>query len=369
MGKTKIGIIGCGMISEIYIKNLKGRFRNIELVGCADLIQSKAHERAAQFEIKEYTVDELLAHPDISIILNLTAPKAHSGIAIRSLEAGKHAYSEKPLAIDTKQAEEILMTAQRCGHRVGNAPDTFLGGGLQTARKVLDDGWIGKPIGATGYFLSRGPEAFHPTPAFLYQQGAGPLFDMGPYYLTALVSLLGPVHKVGGFARKTFAERMVTRPDHYGETFTVEVPTYVNGTMEFTNGAIANLTVSFDMQYPYWESKLPYLQIFGTEGTMLVPDPNKFEGPVQIRRGSGDWMTIPLTHGFTENCRGIGVADMAHCIETGEPHRASGEMGFHVLEIMTAILTAAEHAAVIELHSACERPEPLPRVLPEYLYN
>jgi len=369
MGKTKIGIVGCGMISEIYMKNLKGKFRNIELVGCADAVQSKAHDKAAQFGIKEYSVDELIAHPDISIILNLTVPQAHSDIALRSLKAGKHAYSEKPLAADLEEAEQVLRTAQSFGYRVGCAPDTFLGGGLQTARKVLDDGWIGEPIGATGYFLSRGPEAFHPNPAFLYQQGAGPLFDIGPYYITALVSLLGSVKKVGGFARKTFARRMITRSDHYGETFGVDVPTYINSIMEFSNGAIANLTVSFDMQYPYWESKLPYLQIFGTEGTMLLPDPNKFEGPVQIRRGSGDWMTVPLTHGFTENCRGIGLADMAHCIETGELHRANGEIAFHVLEIMTGILGAAEHSSVVELGSSCERPNPLPRVLPDYLYD
>jgi len=369
MGMTKIGIIGCGMISEIYMKNLKGKFKNIELVGCADAVQSRAHDRAAQFEIKEYSVDELIAHPDISIILNLTIPQAHSDIALRSLKAGKHAYSEKPLATDLGEADQVLRTAQSLGRRVGCAPDTFLGGGLQTARKMLDDGWIGEPIGATGYFLSRGPEAFHPNPAFLYQQGAGPLFDIGPYYITALIFLLGSVRKVSGFARKTFARRVITRPDHYGETFKVDVPTYVTGLMEFTNGTIVDLTISFDMQYSYWESKLPYLQIFGTEGTMLLPDPNKFEGPIQIRRGAGDWMTVPLIYGFTENCRGIGVADMAHCIEIGEPHRASGELGFHVLEIMTAILTSAELSTVVTLHSTCERPEPLPRALPEYLYN
>ncbi|MCE5255311.1 MAG: Gfo/Idh/MocA family oxidoreductase [Spirochaetaceae bacterium] len=369
MGKTKIGIIGCGMISEIYLKNLTERFRNIEVGGCADAAQAKAHERAVQFGILEYSVDELLARSDISIILNLTVPRAHVEIGLRALEAGKHVYSEKPLAIDVAPAHELLQQAQKRGLRVGCAPDTFLGGGIQTARKLLDDGWIGEPIGATGFYLSRGPEAFHPNPAFLYQPGAGPLFDMGPYYLTALVSLLGPAKKVGGFARKTYEKTMLTRPDKYGETFDVEVPTYINGTIEFSSGVIANLTTSFDMQFPYWESKLPYLQIFGTEGTMTIPDPNKFEGPVQIRRSNGEVVAVPLTHGFTENCRGIGLSDMAHCIEMGEKHRANGEMAFHVLEIMSGILDASSRSEVVPMTSSCERPQPLPRVMPNYLYD
>lgn len=369
MGITKIGIIGCGMISEIYMKNIKERFRNLSLAGCSDAIPDKARERARQFETEAYTIEDMLSNSDISIILNLTVPQAHAEIALKALEAGKHTYSEKPLATNLGEAEKLLQTAERQGRRIGSAPDTFLGGGLQTARKMLDDGWIGEPVGATGFFLSRGPEAFHPNPAFLYKPGAGPLFDIGPYYISALAALLGSARKVGGFGRRTSQKRMITRPDAYGEIINVEVPTFINGTIEYENGSIANLTISFDAQYPYWESKLPYLQIFGTEGSLLLPDPNKFEGPVYIRRGNGDWAAVPLTHGFTDNCRGIGLSDMAHAIETNEPHRANGQLAFHVLEILTGILTATERATVIEIKSRIDRPDPLPRTMPDYFYN
>ncbi|MFA6507495.1 MAG: Gfo/Idh/MocA family oxidoreductase [Treponemataceae bacterium] len=379
MGKITVGVLGCGVISEIYLKNLKERFRNIEVVGCADALRNievvgcadalpeKARERATQFGVTAFTVDELLAHPGIKIILNLTIPAAHGEMSMKVLNAGKHVYSEKPLATDTTRAKAILDVAKSKGLLVGCAPDTFLGAGAQTGRKLLDDGWIGEPIGATAYFLSRGPEYFHPNPAFLYQEGAGPLFDMGPYYLTAMINLLGPVAKVGGFARKIHAQKMKMRPDNYGQMFDVEVPTYVNGSMEFSSGVIGSLTTSFDLHYPYSESPMPFIQIFGTEGTLTLPDPNKFDGPVMIRRSDGENAAVPLTHGFTENCRGMGLSDMAHAVETGEKHRASGALAYHVLEVMSGILDAAAASTVKTISGTCERPAPLPRVLPTYL--
>jgi predicted dehydrogenase len=369
MGKTTVGVLGCGVISDIYLKNLKERFRNIEVVGCADAVPEKAEERAGQYGIRAFSVEDLIGHPDIRIILNLTIPKAHGEMSAKVLEAGKHVYSEKPLAVDTVQARNILDTARKRGLRVGCAPDTFLGAGLQTGRKVLDDGWIGQPIGAMGFFLSRGPETFHPNPAFLYQEGAGPLFDMGPYYLTALISLLGPVRKVGGFARKTYDRKMTTRPDNYGTMFGVEVPTYVSCTMEFASGAIANLTTSFDMHFPSGESNLPYLQIFGTEGVLTLPDPNKFDGPVLVRRPNGETAAMPLTHGFTDNCRGMGLSDMAHGLETGEKHRADGGLAYHVLDVMSGILDSAARSEIRRIESSCDRPEPLPRNMPQFLYR
>jgi predicted dehydrogenase len=205
--------------------------------------------------------------------------------------------------------------------------------------------------------------------AMVGENGAGPLFDMGPYYVTALVSLLGPVRKVGGFARRTHARKMMTRPDRYGEMFDVEVPTYICGTMEFAGVAIANFTASFDLHHPYWESHLPFIRIFGIEGTLTLPDPNKFEGPVLVRRGNEEAVTMPLTHGFAGNCRGMGLSEMAHGIESGERHRANGELAFHVLEVMAGILDAAATSSVIPIGSRCERPAPLPRVVPDYLYR
>jgi predicted dehydrogenase len=362
--KTRVGVIGTGNISDIYLRNCIENFEILEIAGCASLHLDKAQEKARKHNIQGYTMDELLADHSIDIILNLTIPRVHAEISLKALEQGKSVYSEKPLAITREDGLKILKKGNEKGLLVGCAPDTFMGGGLQTCRKLIDDGWIGVPFAANALMLKGGPETHHPNPDFFYQPGGGPLLDMGPYYITALVSLLGPVKRVTGMAKITYPQRTISGPLRFGEKIQVETPTYINGIMEFSSGVLANIITSFDFHFPYWDSQLPLLQVFGSEGTMTVPDPNKFEGPVLVRRFGGPFMEIPMTHGFTSNSRGIGLADMAYALRTGRPHRANGDMAFHVLDIMNGILDSAKSAQFYNTISTCERPAPLPRVLP-----
>lgn len=359
---ANVGIIGCGNISGIYLENSK-IFDAINVVAVADIDPDRAKARAAEYNIpKACSVEELLADPEIEIVLNLTTPDAHGPVALAALNAGKHVYNEKPLAVTRDEARALLDLAARKGLRVGCAPDTFLGGGLQTCRKLIDDGWIGEPIGATAFMMSHGPESWHPNPTFFYQPGGGPMFDMGPYYLTALCVLLGPVRRVTGSARISFPERTVTSEHNYGARIPVNTPTHVAGVLDFASGAVATIITSFDV----WSSQLPRIEIYGSQGTLGAPDPNTFDGPVLLRRaGAREWSNVPLSHGFTRNSRGIGVADMATAIRTGRPHRASGELAHHVLDIMHAIHDASREERHITLRSAMTRPAPLPLGLGE----
>ncbi len=357
MKKVKIGFIGCGAISGIYFKNGKS-FDILEVAACADLIKERAEAKASEFNIpKACSVEELLADPEIEIVVNLTVPKAHYEVAMAAIEAGKSVYNEKPLTITREEGRRLLEAAEAKGLRVGSAPDTFFGGGLQTCRKLIDDGWIGKPIAATAFMMCHGHESWHPSPEFYYEIGGGPMFDMGPYYLTALVNLMGPVKRVTGSAKITFPERLITSRPKYGKRVAVEVSTHVAGVMDFENGAVGTIITSFDV----WGAELPRIEIYGTEGTLSVPDPNCFGGPVRILRpDSGGWRDVPLTHGYTEDSRGIGVADMAYGIRTGRRHRADGRLAYHVLDIMHAFHDASSMGRHIELESGCPRPEPLP---------
>ncbi|MCR2821163.1 Gfo/Idh/MocA family protein [Lederbergia panacisoli] len=358
MEKVKIGIIGCGMISEIYIKNTKETFQNLDVIAVADINLDSAKARAEQFGIpKAYSPEELLADDEIEMVINLTIPTAHAPICLQALEAGKHVFVEKPLAVTREDGKKILELAKSKGLYVGSAPDTFLGGGLQTCRKLIDDGWIGEPIAASAFMMGSGPESFHPNPDFFYVEGGGPMFDMGPYYLTALINLIGPIKRVTGSARATYPERTIKSGPRAGEKVPVEIPTHISGVFEFENGAIGSITTSFDV----WGSQLPRIEIYGTTGTLIVPDPNTFGGPIYVKRqGEGQWTEIPLTHSFKENSRGIGAADMANAIRTGRANRASGELAFHVLDIMHAFIDAAEKGQHIEISSGCGRPEALP---------
>ncbi len=360
--RTKIGIVGCGNISSTYLK-VCPTFENLEVAAVADVVMERAQAQAAAFNVPHaYTVDELLADPDIAIVLNLTIPAAHAEIALRALAAGKSVYNEKPLALTREEGQQILRLAKDKGLRVGCAPDTFLGAGLQTCRKLIDDGWIGTPVAATAFMLGHGPEGWHPDPDFFYQPGAGPLFDMGPYYLTALITLLGPVRRVTGSARITTPERVIGSAARRGQMIKVNTPTHVAGVLDFADGPVATLITSFDV----WGHNLPPLEIYGTEGSLSVPDPNGFGGTVRVRRaGATEWSSVPLTHGYSENSRGIGVADMAYAIQSGRPHRASGEQAYHVLDIMHAILDASAAGHHIDLSSGEERPAPLPLGLRE----
>jgi len=355
----KIGIIGCGNISSIYLEKAR-TFEILEVVGCADLMFDRAQYQAVKYGIRAYEVDQLFDDPEIGIIVNLTTPDAHASIAKRALLAGKSVYNEKPLAISREDASELLMIASERKLLVGCAPDTFLGGGLQTCRDVIDRGEIGFPVAATAFMACHGHESWHPSPEFYYQVGGGPLFDMGPYYLTALVHLLGPIQRVNGFAKITFPERTVTSKEKYGKRVIVEVPTHVAGTLEFADHTISSIIMSFDV----WQHSLPKIEIYGSEGSLRVPDPNTFGGTVEIwKPGSDGWQIVPTTHGYLENTRSLGVADMAHAIRSGRQHRANGSLGYHVLDVMHALHESTELGKFIEIKSSVNRPDPLPRDL------
>lgn len=357
MPTVKVGIIGCGNISSAYFKAGQ-TFEVLDIVACADLDVERAEEKARMFNIpKACSVAELLADPDIQIVINLTIPAAHAEVCLAAIEAGKNVHVEKPLAVTREEGHKILKAAKEKGLRVGGAPDTFLGGGLQTCRKLIDDGRIGEPVSATAFMMNHGHENWHPSPEFYYQVGGGPMFDMGPYYLTALISLIGPIRRVTGSTQMTFKERTITSEPKKGDRIEVEIPTHISGVLDFQNGAVGTLITSFDV----WHHRLPCIEIYGTEGSLSVPDPNGFGGPVFVRgKAEKEWTEIPLTHGFSDNSRGIGAADMAYAILNERAHRVNGDLAYHVLETMHGFHDASKDGQHYTLTSTCRRPEPLP---------
>lgn len=373
LNPVKTAVIGCGNISGIYLENA-AKWDILDLRACANRTLSRAQSQAEKYHVPQaLPIADVLADPEIELIINLTTPDVHAEIGLAALRAGKSVYNEKPLAISRENGRRMLAEAAARGLRVGCAPDTFLGGGLQTGRQLIDAGEIGLPVAAAGFMFIQGPEAWHPDPAFLYQVGAGPLFDIGPYYLTALISLLGPIRRVTGSARTTYAERTVGSGPKQGQKIPVETPTHIASILDFVSGPVATLTTSFDVTVSAGTALNLYdvggalLEIQGTEGTLCLPDPNTFGGPVLVRRlGEGEWREIPFTHGHTANSRGLGAADMAYAIRNGRSHRASGEMAYHVLDTMHAILEASDTGQHRELSSSCARPAPLPAGLPDY---
>jgi predicted dehydrogenase len=354
--RVGIGIIGAGVISDIYLRNLTGVMPNTRVVAIADLLVERAQARAESYEIEACSVEELLAHPDISIVVNLTIPKAHASVARQVVAAGKSVYNEKPLTLSRDEAAALLETAQQQGVLVGCAPDTFLGGGLQTARQVIDAGLIGTPVAASAAMLAHGHESWHPDPVFYYQPGAGPMLDMGPYYVTALVSLLGPVTRVVASSKKSFPERTITSQPKAGENIAVNVDTHIAATLDFASGVTATLVTSFDT----WETNGSQLTIYGSDGTLRLPDPNTFGGPLKLlRAGTKEWEDVPLTHGWTENSRGLGVSDLARALREGGTPRASGELAAHVLDVMYATLESSAAERFIRPTTTISRPEPL----------
>ena len=354
--KVSVGLIGCGNISGAYIKGCRA-FHILDVVACADLDVSRAQAKAEEYGgIRACTVGELLGDPEIQIAVNLTVPTAHAEVSLAAIEAGKHVHSEKPLAINRADGHRILSSARENEVLVGCAPDTFLGGGLQTSRKLIDDGWIGEPVAATAFMTGHGPESWHPQPHSFYRVGAGPMFDMGPYYLTALVSLLGPVARVTARTRISFPHRLITSQPHFGQEIDVQVPTHVAGVLDFDSGVLGTIITSFDV----WAANLPRIEVYGSEGSISVPDPNLFGGPVRVWRAEvGEWKDIPLTH-RDDVRRGIGVADMAYALSYGRSHRANGELAYHVLDIMQAFDETASAGSHVAITSRCQRPVPLP---------
>jgi predicted dehydrogenase len=359
MDKVRIGIIGCGNISGAYLKYAQLFPKVIQVTACADLDPKRAQTKAKEFSIaKACSVEELLADESIELVVNLTVPKAHAQVALAALAAGKHVYNEKPLAADRKQGKKVLAAAKRRGLRVGGAPDTFLGAAAQTARKLIDDGVIGRPVAATAFTMSRGPEGWHPDPEFFYQPGGGPMFDMGPYYLTALVNLLGPMRRVSAAAAVAIPQRTIGSQPKHGGKIQVETPDHVAGAIEFVGGAVGTLVTSFAVMH----SPHPPITIFGTEGTMAVPDPNQFDGAVQVcggTLGGKEWKPVTAVHTAGYG-RMVGVVDMAYGVRSGRAHRASGDLTFHVLDAMQGFLEAAETGTAYELSTRASRPAPLP---------
>jgi predicted dehydrogenase len=355
MKKVKVGVIGCGNISNAYLSAAK-KFDILEVKSCADINMDAANAKAAEHGITAVTVDQLLADKDIEIVINLTVPKVHTEIGLRAVEAGKHVHSEKPLAISYEDGKKLIKAAARKGLLVGCAPDTFLGGGFQTCRKLIDDGWIGRPVAGASMFMGRGPEPWHPNPFFFYQTGGGPMLDLGPYYVTALVHLLGPAKRICAMTGKAFKERVAGHANVRGAKIPVEVPTHYSGTIEFKNGAVVNMICSFDV---YGHGHTP-IEIYGTEGSLKCPDPNTFGGEISVKVGTGEWAKPGFTHIYTDNMRSIGAADMAYAVRTGRKHRCAGELALHALEIMLGFEKASDKGGYYELESTCAQPAPLP---------
>jgi predicted dehydrogenase len=362
---SRVAIVGCGVISQVYGHTL-GLFDWFDLVACADVLEERAEERAEAWGARAMSVDAVLADPDIDVIVNLTPPKVHGEIDRAALAAGKAVYSEKPLGIDVVEASDVVDLAAKADLRLGCAPDTFLGRGLQTCRAVVDRGDIGEPLAANAFMLQPGPERWHPSPAIFYERGAGPLFDMGPYYLSALVQLLGPARRVSAMARRARDRRVIRSEPLAGRFFDVEVPTHVTSTIEFVSGATAAVVTSFDVQ----ASRYRGIEVYGTDATLSVPDPNSFGGPVAIRRqGDDDWTEIELIEPHLPQYRGIGCADMLWAERSGRPHRASADLALHTMEIMGAAVTSSEEHRAVDLETACERAAPLPQGLPDNTFD
>ncbi len=378
-----IAMIGVGAISGIYLENISKTFREIRLVGICDKIPERAEEGLRKLRKmidagvpvalpKNYRdMYEAFADPEVDIVLNLTRPYEHYEVTRAALLAGKHVYSEKPLAVDMDEATELIRIAEEKGLRLGGAPDTFLGAGIQTCRKLIDDGAIGKVVGGNLSMICHGHETWHPDPEFYYKRGGGPMLDMGPYYVTALVQLLGEAEGVSALTKKSFPERIITSAPHCGEKITVDVDTHLAGNILFKNGAIVSLLTTFDVYY----TNQARFEIYGTEGTLIVPDPNTFGGPILLYRPEDaapapavdpglrkividpypGYRELPLMFDYRENSRALGLADMAKAIETGRPHRADYHQQAHVLDILTAFEKSSKERAFHPLSTTYER--------------
>lgn len=368
MEPTTIGIIGCGSISDAYLRGA-ARSQLVRVKSVADIRADAANAKAAEFSVQAVPVETLLADPDIDVVVNLTVPAAHAPVSLQIIEAGKHVYLEKPLATRLAEAQLVMNAAAAKRLRVGCAPDTFLGGAHQACRYAIDAGTIGVPVAGAATLLSHGMEHWHPNPAFYYQHGGGPIHDMGPYYVTQLVNLLGPVSRVTAQASTASKTRTITSEPLAGQAITVEVPTTVNGVLSFANGANVSLSHSWDV----WKHKHLPCEIYGSEGSMLVPDPNFFGGEPQITRRDGDWTLLDIgahpygapnrvtrTGAHVADHRIIGLLDMAAAIRAGRPHRVSGALALHVLEVLDAFERSSLEGRHIVIETPCDRPEKLP---------
>ncbi|MBE7733393.1 Gfo/Idh/MocA family protein [Devosia faecipullorum] len=361
--RLNIGVIGTGNISSAYLKAILGKdglpgFPMLDIKALSDMRPDAAAARAEEFGLKAQSIEAMLADPGIDLVINLTIPRAHVEVGLKCLAAGKHVYSEKPLGITVAEGRQLLGAAKAAGRRVGSAPDTFLGGAHQQARAIIDSGVLGPIVGGTAFFQCPGHESWHPDPAFYYDRGGGPMLDMGPYYITDLVNLLGPVTRVSAMSSRLRQERVITSEPKKGETMKVSIDTHVTGSIGFANGAIVQIGMSFDVA----AHKHVPLEIYGTEQSLIVPDPNFFGGEIEMRRRGRDeqWVGVEVEAPYASgNYRSLGVADMALAILENRPHRASGALALHVLEVMEAFEQAAREGRTIAITSMVERPAPL----------
>jgi predicted dehydrogenase len=349
-----VGVVGCGNISGQYLRNLV-TFPDVQVLFCADVDPERAKAQAAAYDIPGAgSVQQALEHPGVDLVVNLTIPAAHAEVASAAIAAGKHVWNEKPLAPDVASGRALLDQAGRAGLRVGCAPDTVLGAGLQSARRLISAGVIGTPVSAVTLLQGPGPEAWHPDPEFLFAKGAGPLFDLGPYYLSVLATLFGPATAVAAVGRRARDTRVIGSGPRAGTEFAVEVPTYMSALAQYAGGQAASLLFSWDS--PLMRSG--FVEITGTEATLAVPDPNRFDGDLRVRRArETEWTVIPSAGAGSG--RGIGVVDMARAIRCGVPHRASGEMALHVLEMMAAIERSAAGSGFESVESVFDIPAEL----------
>ena len=344
-----VAFIGVGNISGIYLKNITTRFTEMKIVGLCDLVREKAEKAAAEYGIGKIYTDmyEAFDDPAVDLILNITRPFQHYEVTKQALLHGKHVYSEKPLGASIEEGRELVALAAERKLMVGGAPDTFLGAGIQTCKKLIDDGFIGRPVGASGFMMSHGPESWHPDPEFFYKYGGGPMMDMGPYYITAMTYLLGRVETVSATTSRSFQQRTMTCKEHYGEKIDVDVSTFLSGTMRFESGTVGTLTTTFDV----WRSTLPCIEIYGEKGTLFVPDPNTFDGPVKLYRPEdGEVREMPLLFGNRENSRGLGLLEMARAIRDGhDDFITSSRRTFHTLDVLTAFDRSSLAGRAIEM--------------------
>lgn len=364
MKPVNVGSIGCGNISGQYLSMGK-QFPAVRVIACADLVRAKAEAASRQHGIERVlSPEELLADREIEIVLNLTIPKAHVPVSLAALEAGKHVYVEKPLGIDRAEGQRLLEKASATGLRVACAPDTFMGAGIQTCRKLIDEGALGEITAFTAFMISRGHEHWHPDPEFYYQAGGGPMMDMGPYYLTALLQLLGPMKRVTGFASIAIPRRTITSKPKNGSVIDVETPDHYSGAIEFASGVVGSVIQSFAMRNAEADGDHPIV-IYGTKATLKVPDPNTFDGIPRIRHegGDGKWHDVP--HAFVAGYgRSIGLADLAHAIRSGRAHRCSLEQAYCVLDAMQGFRDASGTGSAHAIDMPYERPKPMPAALP-----
>lgn len=362
MKPVKIAMIGVGNISGIYLENLTKLFKEVELIGVCDLIRERAENAQQKYGIAKIydTMHDAFADPEVEIVLNLTRPYEHYEVSKAALEAGKHVYSEKPLAADLEKGRDLIRIAEEKGLMLGGAPDTCLGAGIQTCRRLIDDGWIGKPIGSAAYMIGSGMESWHPDPHFFYKYGGGPMMDMGPYYVTAMVNLMGAISRVVSAARITYPKRLVSSQPLAGSVIDVDVNTYIAGTVQYESGAVGTIFTTFDAKFP--RAKNRFIEIYGTEGTLFVPDPNTFGGKIELYRPEeGAVKEIPLMYGYPENSRGLGLADMAKSLRTGREARCAVQQTGHVLEVMRGFDTSAEIGGWVEIESKYHRPPAMVR--------